>query len=321
MSQLLLQDANIRRRLDANEDRAVVRSRSRTPATPDSAHTRRRSATILSQVFTVAIILVLWVGWLNRDDNGLTPDGGVGYWLGITGSSLMLVLLLYPLRKRVRALRVIGTIAFWFRTHMVLGVLGPVLVLWHANFHLGSINSSVALVTMLVVAASGIVGRYLHSKIHLDLYGRKAKAREVFANADDELSGLVSADPRAAGRVIAGLNAFARLGTATPKGLLAGLGLLLVIGWQGAVVRKRLVALARHAIAVDGKRCGRSKKIQSQRLARVTDFVTQHIGAAQKAATFAFYERLFRLWHVLHVPLFILLVIVALIHVFAAHFF
>jgi hypothetical protein len=49
--------------------------------------------------------------------------------------------------------------------------------------------------------------------------------------------------------------------------------------------------------------------------------VTQHIGAARKAAVFACCERLFRLWHIFHLPLFILLVIVAIVHVYASHFF
>jgi hypothetical protein len=49
--------------------------------------------------------------------------------------------------------------------------------------------------------------------------------------------------------------------------------------------------------------------------------VTLHVAAVKKAAALAFYERLFRLWHVLHVPLFFLLVIAAIIHVFAAHYF
>jgi hypothetical protein len=271
-------------------------------------------------MFTVAVVLALWIGWLNRDDNGLTPVSGAGYWLGIAGSGLMLLLLLYPLRKRVRSLRALGTVAFWFHTHMILGVLGPLLVLWHANFRLGSINCSVALVTMLVVAVSGIIGRYLHSKIHLRMHGRKAEAQEVQADAD-ELRGFIGTDPHVADRVIAQLNDFAQLGTAAPKGVLGGLVLLSVIGWRGSVVRMRLIAHARQVIAMEGRRYGRSRRVQSRQLAGVTDFVTQHIGAAKRAATLAFYERLFRLWHIFHVPLFVLLVIVAIIHVFASHFF
>jgi hypothetical protein len=74
-------------------------------------------------------------------------------------------------------------------------------------------------------------------------------------------------------------------------------------------------------IAVEGKRRGRSRKVQLQQLVGVTEFLTEHIGAARRAATFAFYERLFRLWHAFHVPLYILLIVTALLHVYASHYF
>jgi hypothetical protein len=45
------------------------------------------------------------------------------------------------------------------------------------------------------------------------------------------------------------------------------------------------------------------------------------LAAVRKAAAFAFYERLFRLWHVLHLPLFFILIMAAVIHIVAAHLF
>ena len=48
---------------------------------------------------------------------------------------------------------------------MVLGILGPTLIILHSNFKIGSLNSRLALFTMLVVVASGIVGRYLYSQV------------------------------------------------------------------------------------------------------------------------------------------------------------
>jgi hypothetical protein len=89
----------------------------------------------------------------------------------------------------------------------------------------------------------------------------------------------------------------------------------------GAVVRMRLVADARQVIAAEGKRLGWSRTARRPQLDGVADLATLHIGAVRKAAAFAFYERLFRLWHVFHVPLFFVLVIAAIIHIFAAHFF
>jgi hypothetical protein len=309
-----------RRRSDDNRA-APKTSHPRTRTTADFAQYRTHQwVKMIPQAFSIAIVVVLCIGWLDRDDNGLTPKSGVGYWLGIAGSLLMLLLLVYPLRKRMRSLRVIGTVAFWFRAHMILGVLGTVLILWHANFRLGSINSNVALVAMLIVTTSGICGRYLYGKIHHGLYGRKAAVREILADVE-ALKGHISANLPVAHRTIAQLNAFARLGTAAPKGVFAGLVFWPVISWRGRLVRMRLIADAQRVIGLEGRRFEQSRRVQRQRVAVVADLVSMHVAAVKKAAAFAFYERLFSLWHFLHMPLFLLLVIAAIIHVFAAHFF
>jgi hypothetical protein len=308
------------RRHDANDRRTAAAAkppRTKGELSQYRVHLRAKVAPLL---FSCAIVAVLWVGWLNRDDNGLTPESGVGYWLGIAGGSLMLLLLLYPLRKRIKVLRALGTVGFWFRAHMILGVLGPVLVLWHANFRFGSINSNVALIAMLVVAISGVVGRYLYSKIHVGLYGRKAEVREILADAD-ALRQAIGADLPVADRVVEQLSAFAQLGTVAPKSVLTGLLRVPAVSVRASVVRMRLIADARQAITAEGRRLGWSRKARRLRLAGFAEMVTLHIAAVKKAAAFAFYERLFGLWHVFHLPLFFLLVIAAIIHIFAAHFF
>ena len=139
---------------------------------------------IAPTVFGAGLVGVLLIGWLNRDQDYLTPESGLGYWLGIAGAGMMLLLLLYPLRKRLVALRTVGSVAFWFRLHMVLGLIGPALILFHSNFKLGSLNSNVAMVAMLIVATSGIVGRYLYGQIYLGLYGRKAEVRDILADIE-----------------------------------------------------------------------------------------------------------------------------------------
>ena len=290
-------------------------------AKPNFAQYRTRiAATVTPFAFAVAVVVVLWIGWLNREDSGLTPESGAGYWLGIVGSSLMVLLLLYPLRKRMKFLRVLGTVTFWFRAHMILGIVGPVLIVLHANYRLGSFNSNVAFAATLVVAISGIIGRYLYGKIHLGLYGRRAVVREIIADAD-ALSELIAAGLPVPDRVVAELKAFAHLGTTTPRGVLAGLLLLPVISWRARLVRGRLIADVRRLVNVEGKRLGWSGKVRRRQLARVTDLVKLHVAAVKKAAVFALYERLFRFWHIFHLPLFFLLVVAAIIHIYAAHFF
>ena len=51
--------------------------------------------------------------------------------------------------------------------------------------------------------------------------------------------------------------------------------------------------------------------------------VLRHVGARleniRKIAEFHFYERLFSIWHLLHFPLFLMLVVSGIVHVIAVH--
>ena len=60
---------------------------------------------IVAVVSYALALAVLAVGWQLRPQHYLTAEDGVGYWLVIIGCSIMLSLLLYPLRKRVRWMR------------------------------------------------------------------------------------------------------------------------------------------------------------------------------------------------------------------------
>ena len=49
--------------------------------------------------------------------------------------------------------------------------------------------------------------------------------------------------------------------------------------------------------------------------------VKQYIQAHRQIAVFKVYERLFSWWHVLHLPLFIMMIITAIVHIFAVHLY
>ena len=136
-----------------------------------------------TMLFSLAVIVLLYASWANRDEGHLTPENGTGYWLGITGSVMMFVLLLYPLRKRLRIFRNFGKTPSWFQWHMIIGIIGPALVLVHSNWKFASLNATVATVVMLTVVVSGIIGRYLYTKVHMGFYGRKAELYQIMADA------------------------------------------------------------------------------------------------------------------------------------------
>ena len=52
-----------------------------------------------SKFFYLFIFLIILYGWSQRTNSNLSPETGLGYYLGIVGGTLMLLLLLYPLRK------------------------------------------------------------------------------------------------------------------------------------------------------------------------------------------------------------------------------
>jgi hypothetical protein len=276
--------------------------------------------TIAPMTFGAGLALAIAVGWINRDQDYLVPESGLGYWLGIAGAVLMLLLLIYPLRKRVAALRKFGSVAFWFRLHMVLGLVGPTLILFHANFSLGSLNSNVAMIAMLIVATSGIVGRYLYGKIHLGLYGRKAEVREILADMEIMKHALGDGLP-VGDHIVEQLNAFSNQVLGARRGFFSPLGSLPMLGIRAGMLRRRLIRDVRRAITAEAKRFGWSRSTREQRISAIAKLVGLHLAAVKKVAAFAFYERLFGHWHMLHLPLFVMLILAASVHVVTAHLF
>ena len=287
---------------------------------PFAHYNTSANARVIPTAFGISLIASIVVGWLNHDEGSLTPQSGLGYWLGIAGSSAMLLLLIYPFRKRLTSFRALGSVSFWFRAHMVLGLVGPVLILFHSNFELGPLNSNVALLAMLIVATSGLVGRYLYAKIHLGLYGHKAAVQQILEDADS-LRNLLCDGLPVSDHIIAELNSFARVAMTPHNGVVANFWWMSVLSVRTRVARKHLLAEAHKLVRYEGKRLGWSRRTRRDRLAAATDLITLHLAAVKKAAAFAFYERLFALWHVLHLPLFILLILTAVAHVVAVHLY
>ncbi len=267
----------------------------------------------------VLVFVAILIGWLQSDEEYVVPENGLGYWLGIAGSVAMLALLTYSYRKRNKSKRVIGSVPTWFRVHMFLGVLGPVLIMFHSNFRLGALNSNVALFAMLMVATSGVIGRYIYGKIHMGLYGRKAEAQEILVDIES-LRREFGQKTHIADPIFDELDAFGRQIIERPtSNAIESL-------WFGGVqvvrarfLHARLRDQMRRLVENEGRTQGWSWWQRRRRFSELDEVVTIYFNALLKAAELRFYERLFNLWHLLHLPLFFLMVMAALVHVWAAH--
>lgn len=271
-------------------------------------------------LFGVAVSAAIGFGWSVRDEGYLTAETGIGYWLGIIGSIAMLLLVLYPLRKRFRILHGLGRVAHWFQIHMVLGILGPALIIFHTNFKTGSLNSSLALFTMLTVVASGIVGRYLYAKVHKGLYGSRTEMREILSDVDT-LKDQIGTDLAGHAQVFADIKAFDVRVSKIPSNALAGLWGALTIGFSAGRAHRRIMRAADSALKITARHYGWSRQQRHKQLDGLRDHLKIYFAAVKKAQKFAMYERLFGLWHVLHMPLFVLLALTVVIHIVAVHLY
>ena len=266
------------------------------------------------------LVATLIAGWLVSDQKLVDPKEGLGYWLGIVGGTMMLLLLLYPAGKKSALLRRLGLVKHWFRIHMIFGLVGPLLILYHCNFSVTAINSAVALYSMLAVAISGVIGRYFYTRIHRGLYGKRANIEELRAEITDAVensSGLAAILPNSISelhRVSAKL-----MGDEYTRSISMRHSLSWTIKYY--YVRIRLHWLINAELR---ERAASSDAVLNnvKNLRRTANkYAADQVGIMRQVAQLAFYERLFSLWHVFHMPLFLLLVASALVHVLAVHMY
>ena len=263
---------------------------------------------------------VVCVGWLLRREGLVDPDEGLGYWLGIIGGSMMLLLLFYPAGKKSSLLRRMGLVKHWFRIHMIFGLVGPALILYHCNFRVDALNSKVALYSMLAVTVSGIVGRYFYTRIHRGLYGKRANVEELRVDISNALG-----NSRGLGAILPGFINELQLVSAKLMGdeHTKSIGLRHSLSWafKYYLVRLRLYFRInrelREEAAINKVVRSNAKSIRKNANA----YAAKQAALMRQVAQLAFYERLFSLWHVFHMPLFLLLVVSALVHVLAVHMY
>ncbi len=92
-----------------------------------------------------------------------TPFGHTryGHTVGWGGLAVMLLVFVYPLRKRTSPAR--RWPRGWFQVHMVAGVLGPLLIFIHSGTHYHALVPILAMLSMVVVVLSGIIGQVVHA--------------------------------------------------------------------------------------------------------------------------------------------------------------
>lgn len=89
---------------------------------------------------------------------------GLSVYAGLIGVGLMIIAAIYPIFRRIKLFRWMASNTMWFDFHLMAGTIGPMFVALHSALKLDTWVSA-AFWSMIIVVASGFLGRYLYTQV------------------------------------------------------------------------------------------------------------------------------------------------------------
>lgn len=234
----------------------------------------------------------------------LKSSGLVGQTAGIIALAIFVFLWLYPLRKKWRRLAFTGSVGRWMEVHIIAALALPLLLTIHAAWRFAGVIG-LGFWAMMVVCASGIVGRYLYVRIPRSRTGAELSLEEVAG----QRRGLVQQIVETTGLSFHEVQALLPTDTArSAPGPTRAIRMMLVndlARWQTRrEIRRRWRALA-----------GRTRSLDRRTIDDVANLVAREMALAQQVALLNATHRIFRWWHVAHRPIALTALIAVIIHV------
>jgi len=234
----------------------------------------------------------------------LRPAGNLGLWYGVLGSFMMVSLLAYSLRKRTRIFGRIFRLKAWLDVHILFGIMGPLFILLHTSFKLGGLVA-VSFWSMVAVALSGVLGRYLYVQIPRNIKGGEITLQEL-EQQDRELDRALEAYPP---------ETWQKITQFTEKLIYKGDSKLGFLFWLLFADIRRVWAFSRISRQIKG-RYGHSRAlIDAIELAKRKAVLHRRILLLDRI------NSLFHRWHVIHRPFAIVMYLIMFIHIGVALMF
>jgi hypothetical protein len=228
------------------------------------------------------------------------PSGYVGQSAGILTFAGFLFMWLFPLRKRVRKAAWAGPVPKWLDVHIGVGLMLPLVGAIHAGFRVGGVIG-LGYIAMLIVCASGIVGRYLYVRIPRGRSGVELGMSEVAA----QQRALVGELAEASGISVFELQEILQVRSTPAR---AGVWAAFVQMARDDLARGQAVRRLRARMRSQGN-------VDTERLHNIMTLARRQMSLAQQARLLNATQSLFRHWHAAHLPVAITAVIAVTIHV------
>lgn len=254
---------------------------------------------VVKRLSVAFLILILGVSiYLLKDMQLYDAGDAIGYNLGLCGGVGMCVLLLYPLRKRFDALAWTGSLPAWFKLHIVLGIISPILIVFHTGFRLGSLNGSVAFYSMVAVAFSGIVGRFIYRYTHSEIDGSILTIKQT---EEALYTSVLEINSELSEQNLSKLKLYKQEAYSNENGVLGSVRSLIVTEIHKLYIYHILKRDIRDAV--------------------VLAHLKRYLKAVYTASQLKNWTMLFSTWHIIHIPFLYLLVFSGIVHVIAVHMY
>ncbi len=228
------------------------------------------------------------------------PSGVFGHGLGIVGTLLILIgVFSYIARKRYKSLARLGRLKYWLEFHIFLCSVGPVMVLFHTAFKFGGIVS-VSFWSMVAVVASGVIGRFIYIQIPRTIEGRElslSEVRDMKSDLEKILKDAYRLDESSYNAILDAT----RVKPAAPGG-----------GLVSGMVKKYFED---KKTIRNVKKILRGNQLPKAHVLQVSQLIKREIALNNRIERLLTMQRLFKYWHVAHLPFAFIMLIIMVVHV------
>lgn len=276
-----------------------------------SPATHRLYITILVSIVVFTTIFLTYAGisyyttsieerFYHPDHTNLKPSGVLGHGLGIFGTLLILIgVFSYIARKRYKFLARFGRLKYWLEFHIFLCSLGPVMILFHTAFKFGGIVS-ISFWSMLAVVLSGIIGRFIYIQIPRTIEGRELslnEVKEMKGNVGEILKGAYQLDETSYNALLESTKVKARSA-------------------EGNLLSRMVSNYFEDKSTLrEVKRILRSNNLPNTHVNRISRIIKSEMSLNNRIERLLTMQKLFKYWHVAHLPFAIIMLIIMVIHV------
>lgn len=239
-----------------------------------------------------------WHPWLR-------PSGYVGQSAGILACAIFVFLWLYPFRKRFRQLAFLGSVGRWLDVHVTAALTLPLLLAIHAAWRFDGLIG-LGYRAILLVCASGVVGRYLYTRIPRTRSGVELTRDEVAAQRQALMQRLAASTGVDRERLSA------LLGTERDTGAATGIAPALLAMVSADLFRwRRRRRFRRQLIAIAPP----GSTLTRRALHDAVALAGREMALSQQVRMLDATHRVFRWWHVAHRPVALSALVAVVVHV------